>query len=47
MPKKLHRKIAKYCRSKGKKPGSKEYDRCVYGTMAKIEKGKKRKRKKK
>ena len=35
MPKKMHRALVKSARKRGMKPGSKKFNRYVFGTMAK------------
>ena len=47
MPAKEHRKVAKSARKAGLRPGSKRYSTYVYGTLDKIDKAKKAKRRRK
>lgn len=45
MPIRLHKQLAKSAKQKGFKPGSERFNKYVYGTMAKIEKAKKKEKK--
>ena len=44
MPKEMERRLRREAEKQGLTPGSKEYDAYVYGTLAKIEKGKEERR---
>lgn len=44
MPKEIHRRLVASAKKHGFKKGSKRYNRYVYGTLAKIEKARKKRK---